>query len=541
VTGVEEELRNRKYNALRGGPRFAGPHTPVFIFNVFMKLGYVKYILLGVVFFLPLSGLCEILNVNSGFETFNLSLGMGATETETSYTIANQIYDKLLDMDTKGRIVPLLATEWRYIDPKTLEFKLRKGIQFHNGERFDARSVKFSLEYFIKQHYFVSKMLNPIEKVIIIDPYTVRIKTRVADGLLLPRLAFWGFMFPYDYVRKNGVNKIDSNPVGSGPYILDSVVKNKRITLVKNKNYWNKEIFLFDKVNIHCKLEEDDLTIDHRNEMDIIVNAEAGSSLHYLKSNQYVVKKIPSFYEIFGIFNLRNVNSPVQDVRVRKAINYAIDRDALQRLVIKGNGRILATLSMPGEIGYDKNTSKYKYDLYMAKKLLAEAGYKKGINLRIGLQPDLAADSNYVKFLKACLKQANIRPEIDRKFNLSMIIETNTTPDSNAGFWNGDILIGGDPSPYLHSDFIIYQFFVRGALFNMFDNNDFESLYRDASTELDKVLQDLKYQKLNRFIYDNALALFLNQQIRIYIVKKTIDYDPPVNGMLNLRYARRYY
>lgn len=477
------------------------------------------------------------LRVDSGFDRFNMSLGLKALETETSYSIANQIYDKLLDFDIEGKIIPALAVSWSYIDPLTLELKLREGVEFHNGEPFDAKTVKFSLEYFIGRNMFASQMLGPIYKVEVVDPHTIRLKTRKKDGLLLQRLAFWSFVYPCKYIKDNGPETVESNPIGTGPYILDSGSKDDKVILRKNERYWDKKVVLFDKVIISRKsINGKGYTGNTSDDVaHIIINPEAREAIQIARGGMYKVKKIPSLYEVYGVFNLRNPSSPIHNVKIRKAINLALNREALQRLILKGNGRILSSLSMPGEIGHDASLKPYDFNLLKARSLLAESGYSGTVRIKAGLQPDVSPDSNYIKYLIANLRQANIVLEIDENFSLDDIIATNI--DSGTSFWNGDMVIGGDPSPYMHSDFVIYQFFVKGALFNMFRSEEFDDLYENASSTLDINEQDSKYKVLDKYIYDNALALFSHQQIRVYAVHKSIDYEPRRNGMLNLRYV----
>jgi ABC-type transport system substrate-binding protein len=121
----------------------------------------------------------------------------------------------------------------------------------------------------------------------------------------------------------------------------------------------------------------------------------------------------------------------------------------------------------------------------------------------------------------------------DRKFNLKNISRPNR--DKSVPIWSGDVLLGGDPSPYMHADFIIQNFFIKESLYKLNGDSTINGLYEKAATSMDVANQRKLYEDIDSYIHDNALAIFSHQVIRIHAVKRGISYTPAINGLLSLR------
>jgi peptide/nickel transport system substrate-binding protein len=151
------------------------------------------------------------------------------------------LYDNLVLRDENLNLTPGLATSWKMIDDKTWQFKLRDGVVFHNGDRFSAEDVQFSLERAIAENPRTSVFaaLNTIERVDILDPSTVNIVTRHADPLLPTRLSYYGgMMLPKQYFEKVGMEGFRKDPIGTGALKFVEWKKNERLVFEANKRYW---------------------------------------------------------------------------------------------------------------------------------------------------------------------------------------------------------------------------------------------------------------------------------------------------------------
>jgi len=157
-----------------------------------------------------------------------------------AYNVCANIFDTLLHRNDQAKIEPLLATSYRIVNDTTWEFDLRKGVKFHNGEDFDAASVKFSLERIIdpKNKLRQAVVAQIMDHVDIIDPYKVRIVTKKPYPALDAQLCILGSILPPKYGQEKGAAYIATNPVGTGQYKLARWAKDDQIVLVANENYW---------------------------------------------------------------------------------------------------------------------------------------------------------------------------------------------------------------------------------------------------------------------------------------------------------------
>ncbi|MBI4278280.1 MAG: ABC transporter substrate-binding protein, partial [Armatimonadetes bacterium] len=150
------------------------------------------------------------------------------------------LYDTLIVRDVDMRLKPGLATAWQRIDPTTWEFKLRRGVKFHNGEPFTAHAVKFSFDRGLDANSKWARrgVLRPIRSATVIDDYTVRLSTAQPWPLLLTAVARHGWIVPPKFVEKNGEQGLARRPTGTGPYRFVRWVKDERIELEANPDYW---------------------------------------------------------------------------------------------------------------------------------------------------------------------------------------------------------------------------------------------------------------------------------------------------------------
>ena len=215
--------------------------------------------------------------------------------SEKNHTIVQQIFDGLVRFTPDGEIEPALATEWRRLDANTMQFKLREGVSFHNGERFDAKSVKFSVERYLNPAtgFPALGFIDTIERVEIVTDTLVNVITKHPDGLLLNRLAGFMVMVPPKYYHEQAPATLREKPVGTGAFVLDQWVKGERIVLGANRAYWNRGYPKVDEVVF--KFIPLDRQVDEllSGGLDILTNLPGTRTLDVQASSRTAVLKKP--------------------------------------------------------------------------------------------------------------------------------------------------------------------------------------------------------------------------------------------------------
>ncbi|MDX0441500.1 ABC transporter substrate-binding protein [Sinorhizobium medicae] len=281
--------------------------------------------------------------------------------------VNDNIYEALMARTATGELVPGLAAEApTQVDARTWQFKLREGIKFHNGEPFNADAVVASVQRVIDPANSSEQMayLGPLSGAEKIDERTVRIITSAPDPILPARM-YWLKMIPAGYSKDAAIAE---KPVGTGPYRFGNWDRGNSITLTVNPDYWGGEPQI-DEVAYRFVTEAGTrLSGLMAGEFDVIVNLlpEFAGSVPQAKS----VSGLDTSVIILGVDN-----PAVKDVRVRRALNMAIDRGSLAESLFAGNAKVTkGQLVLPGAFGYNDGLESWPYDPAGAKKLIEEAG-----------------------------------------------------------------------------------------------------------------------------------------------------------------------
>ncbi len=307
--------------------------------------------------------------------------------------IGANVWDTLVTLDPKtNEYKGNLAKSWKQIDDKTIEFELRQGVKFHNGEEFDADSVVYTLNFVADPANKVTTQANVnwIEKATKIDKYKVRLTTKQVFPAAIEYLAGPVVMHPAKYYAEVGPKGQNAKPVGSGPYRVANYVPGKSITLEKNPNYFKdspKGMAKINKVEIR-------FIPDRQTQMAETLSGGADLIMHVPKDQADQAAKVPHLQVLSGetmriafmqLNTLDNTPTPaLKDPRVRKAIAHAIDRESIVKNIVGAGSRVLHTQCFPSQFGCtDEGAARYAYDPALAKKLLAEAGLPNGFETEI--------------------------------------------------------------------------------------------------------------------------------------------------------------
>ncbi|MGP4014695.1 ABC transporter substrate-binding protein [Saccharopolyspora sp. 5N708] len=294
------------------------------------------------------------------------------------------VYDSLLKISPQGEYQPMLATSWRYnADNTVLHLTLRQGVEFSDGQPFDGAAVKANLAATKKGTGTGATGFASIKDIVVNSPSDVDILLSRPDPGLVHQLAMPGGMMASPAAIEAGTLK--TTPVGTGPYLLDPAQTTPTVqyTYVRNPHYWNPQAFPYDKLVLKPMT---DTTARLNAVRSGQVDASFGDPLTAAVAREAGLTVTdtpgPGFQGLFIFDRAGKIVPALADVRVRQAMNYALDRDAIIGIMTGGAARKTAQPFNPQSGAADPALDNaYPYDPAKARQLLAEAGYPDGFTL----------------------------------------------------------------------------------------------------------------------------------------------------------------
>ena len=312
------------------------------------------------------------------------------------HNVLQYLFEYALD---RNELIPCLAVSREWIDGTTLELNLRKGVRFSNGEPFDAHAVKFNFD-FQRQHNLgrgVQVYMRSVKEIRVVDSYTVRILLKQPDVLFLDRIilgpiAGWVIGAP-SYMAKVGWEEFLKRPVGTGPYVVEGVVEDYRevpqgkvyATLLANPDYWNRGYPKIGKIRFVRYTPKEALRALIEGRVDLVTSLIPKDTLKVAESPySKVVKGRQDVRWTSGLLNLISPHTlPLRSIRVREALNYAVNKKELMRHAFKGNAVDMRGV-LTEKSGVDlSDTEPYDWNVPKARELLKEAGYGEGLKMKL--------------------------------------------------------------------------------------------------------------------------------------------------------------
>ncbi|MEM7438922.1 MAG: ABC transporter substrate-binding protein [Pseudomonadota bacterium] len=342
-----------------------------------------------------------------------LTLDPHAQNEGPTSALAHQIMEPLVMRDMTGAMVPALATEWgpSEANPNVWVFKLREGVTFHDGAEFDSEDVVFSLNRAMTPDSDYKELLASVKEVRATDKYTVEIETDGPNPIMPSNLTNM-FMMDKGWAEANNAVKVQDyeggedtfaakNAMGTGPYMLVSREPDVKTVLKINDNYWGKGEFPMEVTEIiYTPIQNAATRVAAMlsGEVDFIQDVPVQDLARVADADGLDVRTAPQNRVIFlglnqGADDLANDNvdgkNPLADLRVRKAMSMAINRDAIKQVVMRGQSAPAGMISPPFVNGWTAELDTVPAGgVEEAKKMMAEAGYPDGFSIQLDCPND---------------------------------------------------------------------------------------------------------------------------------------------------------
>ena len=457
---------------------------------------------------------------------------MNQQETPAS-NVGAQMFEALLERDQSLKLVPVLAAEMpKLVAPTTWEFKLRRGVKFHNGEDFNADAVKFSIERLANPANKLrgSSSFAPIDRVEIVDPYTVKIHTKKPWPTFLAHIALrQASIIPSKEYAGKDTAAVSRNPIGTGPYKFVRWAKDEEVVMEAFPGYWGGAAKI--KTVVFKPIPDDAVRVAalQNSEIDVAVNIPPHLANIIEKHPKVYLSTAPSIRTIQLMIYTHQMdaqhkpigpyNGPTVDKRVRQAIAYAVDADEIVKGVMDGKAVRVPTMLTSLHFGYDPSLKPIKQDLAKTKKLLADAGFPNGVDIVLnGPQGRYVRDKEVAEAVTGQLTKAGIRTTL-RTHEFVNYLNSMVYVHKAGPVW----LIGWG-HPTMDAEAIYVPLFKSPNIFVNWHNEDFNGMVDEAQTTMDEKKRLALYHRINKLWIEETPAVPLYQQIDLYGANKRLSW-----------------
>ena len=413
-----------------------------------------------------------------------------------SWSIVHAVYDPLVEYGADGTLRNVLAESLTSPDPLTWEVRLRQGVTFHNGEPFDARSVTAAVARVQGPESQVGDIFGAITAVEEVEPFLVRLRLSAPAPWLPAQMAPWLVMLPPSV---GPASDLDAAPVGTGPYVFDGWERGSAIALTANPTPWSspKGRALAERVRYRFVPEAATRVADLTSGGANLVSAVAVDQLAAIEAAGKRVTAMP----IAGTAFVRVPTdvAPFDDVRVRQALNHAVDVEGIIAALLDGQGQRLANLFVPGGLGFDPGLAPYAHDPDRARALLAEAGHEDGFETTLAYAANQRED--LVAAVAGGLREVGIDVTLEA-VELARFNDQWRDPEAaplRFVTWRPVF----DPFTLLNLVVSDQGFLSRHA------NPTAQPVLEAAAIEADPATRDARYRELGRMLRDEPAAIYL--------------------------------
>lgn len=483
--------------------------------------------------------------VRVGFTQDALTLDPANHRNRETQTVIRNIHDGLLTRDAEMRIRPEIAESFRAVDATTYEFRLRQGIRFHSGDPLTAEDIKFTMDRLTRPNAMGGQtsprrdLVGPLAETVVVDERTVRLVLS-QPWALLPAMLPFNEVVNRRQVERVGQEGMQTRPDGCGPFRLVDWRRGEAIILQRFAEYYGGSTEIptagpaqVDRV-IFRVLPENSSRVAAllAGEVDIINELPASAMRQVEASRNAQVMKVNGTRTFFVAMN--NAKAPFTDVRVRRALNHALDKAAIISRILANTATSLRGVMSPDAFAFNPDLPEYRHDMDRARALLAEAGVPQGTEMVIDTT---GATREIAEAIAALLSRTGlrVRAQVWEGAVLGPMWqnpERRRERDMYLTSWGNGSL---DPSD------IMLPTLKTGGRGNSagFSNAEVDRLLDAAETEVDQEKRRAGYLRAQQIVSEQAPWIFLWLPQDLYGVSRRIEgWKPQADSRINLHRVR---
>jgi peptide/nickel transport system substrate-binding protein len=454
-------------------------------------------------------------------------------ENAVHESVLRNIYEPLVTFSADlTKMEPLLASSFSRLNDLTIQFKLRQGVSFHNGEELDAQAVKFTVERALNPETKAPlvSVYQTIDRVEVLDRYTINVVTKKPDPVLLRRMAsFHMNIVPPKHFATASADELARRPVGTGPYKFVSWAKDGDFVMEAHPAYWGQKAAI-NRVTMRTIPEAGTrVAAILAGDVDVVTAMPPDEIDRVNRSGRARAITLPG--NRIAFYNIAVRREPTSNKLFRQAVNYASNMDAIIKTILGGHGFRRAVISNPWHVGFDPGIQPYPYDPAKAKALLVQAGYAAGVSVDMhAIQGRYPKDKEIAEALAGELGKVGI------KANLRFYEWGNLFQIGDAGKIENGLIFWSWGNPWHDADGTYYPLFRSGTRYTKnwtgYSNEQLDALLEQGRTVLDEGKRKEIYSRVQRLMQDDAPALFMHAVEDIYGVNTRLEWRPRSDEMV---------
>ncbi len=472
----------------------------------------------------------------------------------------SNFYEPLVRRNQQMQPEPALAERWEQPSPTVWRFHLRQGVKFSDGTPFTADDVVFSAQRARAPGSNIQSVLASVKEVRKIDDHTVEFETNQPNPILIQEITNWG-MFSKAWSEKNGAtrpadltsreeNFATRNAMGTGPFLLVSREPDRRTVLQPNPNWWDKPVHNIQRVELNI-IANDATRVAAllSNEVDFLYTVPPQDVARISSTQGVRIIQGPELRTVFlGLDQMRpqllksdvQGKNPFQDVRVRRAMLLAIDVNAIQRTVMRGQSRPSNLLYGPGVNGFvEADDVRPAINVNEAKRLLTEAGYPNGFGVTLDCPNDrYVNDEAICTAAVSMLARIGIRVTLNAQTRARFFAEVNA-PRYNTSFY----MLGWTPTTSDAHNSLYSLAGSRNGTRGVFNNGgyanaQFDTLVDQIAVETDPAKRQAMISQASKILQEDVAYIPLHQQQIVWAARQGIEVPQTADNYIQLRFVR---